>query len=435
MDNYSKAILRKKLDKLIDRGKLCEKRLVVFGASALSKEIRDYLAEKKYSLDAIIDNDNRKIDTECMGMVVKKPEDILLPFNEDIAIFMLSNGFYREMTWQLTQMGYKQGRHIFILNFKTNESLPVVAYHFAKTVRGRRIYRKLMAGRSSDTVLFLAPYTGTGDIYLAGLLLQEYLRQNQIVNYVFVVVNGACKKVAAMFDLENVVVLEPRKTDDIINCRNFMRAQWPLVILNDGWMREPLQWLRGYKNLNFEKVFRYFVFGLDETVPFALPPDKDYSVEVNDLFKKHGLRKGKTVVLSPYSNTLFELSDSVWEEIADFCIERGYTVCTNCAGNAEKPVRGTEGVFFSLEQAIAFMNTAGYFVGVRSGLCDIISSSSCKKVILYEKNGFFYKSSPYEYFSLSRMGLCDDALELEYSSDLRKQVLSKILEYFKVLKD
>jgi hypothetical protein len=85
-----------------------------------------------------------------------------------------------------------------------------------------------------------------------------------------------------------------------------------------------------------------------------------------------------------------------------------------------------------LTQAEAFLNAAGFFVGVRSGLCDIISASSCKKIIIYEKDGFFYKCSPYEYFSLQRMGLCGGALELEYRKDLGEDVLRRVLDMLNI---
>jgi hypothetical protein len=77
------------------------------------------------------------------------------------------------------------------------------------------------------------------------------------------------------------------------------------------------------------------------------------------------------------------------------------------------------------------MDAAGYFIGVRSGLCDVISTSSCKKVILYEKDGLFYKASQYEYFSLEKMGLCNDAIEIEYRDDLKDSVLNKIFDVLK----
>jgi hypothetical protein len=358
-------------------------------------------------------------------MIVQSPENALAPFNDSTVILFYSPIFYLEITAQLEQMGYKKKFHIFAMNFKTNDSPSVFAYMAGVKIRGWYWYKKITKGHSQDCTIFITPYTGTGDIYLAGLFFNEYIKRNNITDYVFTVVNNACKKVANMFDIQNIVFLPNKASDDIISLERSIGKNMNIVTLNDGWLSDPLQWLRGYRELNFEKMFRYFVFGFDDSVKHELPPQKDYGKEIDALFEKYGLAKGKTVVLSPYSNTLFDLPNDVLQAIVVHCKERGLTVCTNCAGK-EKPVNGTLAVFFPLDQAIAFMEAAGYFIGVRSGLCDVISSAKCKKVILYERDGLFYKSSQYEYFSLAKMGLCDDAVEIEYHDDLKDDVLKEI---------
>jgi hypothetical protein len=414
------------LTRLARRGLLRDKKILLFGASFFSREVKNCLSELGFAIDGVIDNDSRKIGIACMGMRVQRPEDALLPYDDGFVVLILSGGFYREMTRQLRLMGYSENRHVFVLNFKIDESPPVMAYAAARTIRGNAAYRKLMQGMPEKSVLFIAPYTGTGDIYLIGLFFREYLRRNGISEYVFVVVSGACKKVAEMFGIWNIVVVKPAVADDMIHCRCFLREDWPVVVLNDGWLGEPSQWLRGYKGLHFEKVFRRFVFGFDDSVPFALPPKMDCREETDALFLKHGLKKGETVVLSPYSNTLFDLPGDLWRRIVEHCKGLGYAVCTNCAGASEKAIAGTEAVFFPLSLAKAFLDAAGYFIGVRSGLCDIISASSCKKIVLYEKDGFFYKCSSYAYFGLARMGLCGDATEIEYRDDIREGVFKEI---------
>jgi hypothetical protein len=258
------------------------------------------------------------------------------------------------------------------------------------------------------------------------LFLNEYLKRENITDYVFAVVNNACRRVAEMFGIKNIEVLPHRVGDDIISLERATGKNLNIVILNDGWLGDPLQWLRGYKGLNFERMFRYFVFDHNDDVPHELPPKEYHGREIDALFEKYGLIKGRTVVLSPYSNTLFELPDDFWESIAGHFGETGYTVCTNCAVPSERPVRGTKAIFFPLGLAIDFLDAAGLFIGVRSGLCDIISSSTCRKVILYDKDGFFYKCSPYEYFSLERMGLCGDAIEIEYRDNLKYAHLNQM---------
>jgi len=424
MDNYAKVGLRKKVSRLIKRSVLIDKKIVLFGASVFSKEVKNCLTEQDFVISEIVDNDSRKIGTECMGLKVKRPETVLLPKSENFVILILSAGFYREMVYQLAKMGYVKNKNVFVLNFKINETLPVMAYMFMLTFRGFFAYRKFI--KKSQT-MFIAPYTGIGDIYLAGLFFNEYLNKNNIDNYVFIVVNGACKKVAEMFNIKNVIIVKPTITDSIIGYSTFLRMDWQPVVLNDGWLAERSQWIRGYKGLNFEKVFRYFVFGFDNNMRHKLPPRKNWQNEIDELFKKNNLIKGKMVILSPYSNTLFELPNTFWESIATHCKQLGYSVCTNCAAKNEKPVKGSEAVFFPLGMAIEFVEAAGCFIGIRSGLCDVISSAKAKKIILYEKDGFFYKSSPYEYFSLEKMGLCDDAVELEYSSSEAENIIGRIL--------
>jgi len=425
MDNYEKARVRKCVGRFVKNGQLVGKRIVLFGASGFSKDIQNSLQEHGFSATAVVDNDSRKTGIRCLGMTVQRPEDTLLPFDDKTIILFYSPGFWREIAHQLKQMGYRRERHICVMNDKINDSFLNFSRMTAYKVRGLFWYRRIIKGHLPNCTIFVAPYTGTGDIYLTGLFFNEYIRRNNIADYVFAVVSGACRKVAEMFDIKNVIVLPHQISDDIISLERSTGKKLNIVTLNDGWLGDPLQWLRGFKGLHFEKMFRYFVFGFGDDIAHELPPRKVYSDEIDELFKKYGLVKGETVVLSPYSNTLFDLPDDALEAIVAHCKGLNLTVCTNCAGT-EKPVAGTPAVFFPLNQAIAFMDAAGYFVGVRSGLCDIISSSTCKKIILYEKEGLFYQSSQFEYFSLAKMGLCDDAVEIEYREDLKERVLRTI---------
>ena len=108
----------------------------------------------------------------------------------------------------------------------------------------------------------------------------------------------------------------------------------------------------------------------------------------------------------------------------------GYEVCTNSSGATEPAVKGTIPVFFPLNTAPQWVEMAGYFIGVRSGFCDVISGARAKKVILYGSCDRFFNASSYEYFNLKDMGLCEDAVEMEFESgDTR--LCEKVLHPFK----
>lgn len=433
MDNREIEILRRRINRMERRGALRGRFIVLFGAAAAAKEVKNCLAEKGLRPGAVVDTDSRKIGRQCLGMTVQRPEEVLLPKRSDVAILLCSASFCREMTRQLNEMGYHGSRRILQPFRVRDESLTTLLPVGARLVRGLLRHRVLARKYPPGSTLFIAPYTGTGDIYLAGMFFEEYLRRQGIGEYAFIVVSSACRKVAQMFGIRNIELVPRTVVDDIINCDRALRSRWPLVILNDSWAADYtnlLQWVRGYKDLTFDRMFRYFVFGFDDSVPYTLPPACKDLDSIVAIFEKHDLLPGRTVVLSPYSNTLFEPPEDLWRAIVDFCLQRGYTVCTNCAGAGEAPVAGTEAVFFPLGQAVAFMDMAGYFVGVRSGLCDIISSSSCRKAVLYEKDGYFYKCSPYGYFSLEKMELCGDAVEVEYREDIKRHALDAILGIF-----
>lgn len=207
-----------------------------------------------------------------------------------------------------------------------------------------------------------------------------------------------------------------------------------ILLLNDSWAQihtNPLEWFRGYKGLGFTPLFRTFVFNLPDTAKPEHPKLNDANEELTQLFKDKQLQKGNTVVLSPYSNTLADLPKEFWEELAGKLKQADFVVCTNSNGKTEKAVKGTVSVFVPLNIAPQFIEQAGYFIGIRSGFCDIISGANAKKIILYDAQDRFFTSSAYEYFSLKNMQLSEDATEILFKRE-DKELMNKV---FNALKD
>ena len=176
-------------------------------------------------------------------------------------------------------------------------------------------------------------------------------------------------------------------------------------------------------------MFRKFVFGLPDEVKPEHPLLPNVDSKLDAIFQEKHLQPGNTVVLSPFSNTLADLSNEFWVGLAKGLLKEGFTVCTNSGGKGEPAVEGTEAVFCSLEIAPQFVEKAGYFVGVRSGFCDIISGTKAKKIILYDARNRFFNTSAYEYFNLKTMELCEDAIEIQFEmadEKLQDQVVSRL---------
>ena len=430
MDKRETEELCRRLSGLERRGVFRGGRIVLFGVCLETRDIMKALRGLGLAPDAIVDNDSRKAGSDCLGLKVANAADRLAPFDRDARVLVYAPRFYREIVHQLRLLGYEYGKQVFCLHFRTDESLFSLLRTLVDILRGWRAYGRIVRKYSRRRVVFIAPYAGVGDVYLAGLFLPGLLRRLNIDEYALVVLNQACRQVAEMFGLSNIEVLPRHEADGIINCERAFRTGWPIHVLNDSWLVEhtnPIHYLRGYKGLDFASMFRYFVFGLDDRAAWELPANTGGG-KAADLFFRQGLPPGRTVVISPRSNTLFEPPASFWNAIIEHCQAAGYAVCTNCGSPDEPPLEGTRAAHFPLDAAVGFLNLAGCFIGVRSGLCDVVSSSSCKKAILYKKNGSFGNGTAYNYFSLKKMGLCPDALELEYADGDYGDVLAKIME-------
>lgn len=404
--------VKKKLRRLIKAGKFKKKEICLFGVSDNTRQIIKILRENSFEPRYVIDNDINKIGSYCSGIYVTDAKTF--KGNSNI-ICLLYSFYYEEMKRQLIQAG---------MNVENVISLTIREQTFVDIIytiqKGKRIHDQLIK-EYGDIPIFLCPYTGTGDIYLIGTFWEEYIKKEKIEQYIFVVISAACKKVAQLFDIKNIVCLENQKGSAwLISYYTSNPGNIDLKILNDAWAQiydNQTEWFRGYKGWYFTELFRKFVFDLPDDSRPRHPILQDKEKEVSDLFSKNGLKKGKTVVLSPYSNTLSDLPLNFWEQICIRLKEKGYTVCTNSSGPEEPPIKGTVGVFFPLNIAPQFVNVAGMFIGVRSGFCDIVSGCEAKKIILYDKGNRFYNCSAYEYFSLNKMKLCNDAIEIEYEHD------------------
>jgi len=72
-----------------------------------------------------------------------------------------------------------------------------------------------------------------------------------------------------------------------------------------------------------------------------------------------------------------------WEKMADKLMQRGLTVCANVDSDRELPIKGTHGIFIPYKQVVDFTEKAGAFIGLRNGLCDIVSSSHARMAVIY----------------------------------------------------
>jgi hypothetical protein len=108
-----------------------------------------------------------------------------------------------------------------------------------------------------------------------------------------------------------------------------------------------------------------------------------------------GLPVGRTVLLAPWANTWrCRLSDAWWIGAVRFLTGKGFSVVTN-VGNRGRSfdgatptvplpmIPGTIPVEVPVGEIIPFAEYCGYFLGARSGLCDLLARAQARKMVLY----------------------------------------------------
>ena len=150
-------------------------------------------------------------------------------------------------------------------------------------------------------------------------------------------------------------------------------------------------------------------FGLSEQ---ATPDTPVISPRVQEAarrrFEQFNLPVGKTAILAPATSSSPQ-ADFPWDVLAVELKRAGWCVCANSAKN-DRPISGAIELDFPLEEAIPTLDLAGWLISMRSGFCDLVSSSSCRMSLLYPKDGGwagqFLAGS-----SLQCMGLRESVLE------------------------
>jgi len=132
IENVNKFMFEK-IEDLIGKGYLQERKIILFGLNASSYAAKCFLEKKGYSIYAYIDNDQKKRDdlneyldeimprhmnSEDYAQVIRsvirayKPEELLSEYEEQ-AVILIASKYYRAMCEQLEKMGYQENKHIF----------------------------------------------------------------------------------------------------------------------------------------------------------------------------------------------------------------------------------------------------------------------------------------------------------------------------------
>jgi hypothetical protein len=416
---------RVKLRQLVAGGTFAGNQIAVFGASRLSSN----LMKEMTGLDvvAVVDNDPGKVGTTFGGVEVRPPGEVLVPKRDDLAIVVGSYAV-EEIADQLSSFGYSRAGAVVTFGPEPADlSARWFLGQLSRTARAWRAWRRTGGHRVRRTNVFFAPFTGLGDIYYIGLWFATYCESRAVRGYEFVCASERSARLAARFGISNVRVAARADIERGHDYARFARVDLSRYVdLNYGDLDVASVAMEGFKGLTYEAMYVHRNFDLPEGTAVRPPAFAEPGGDIDAYLAAEGLVRGSTVVLAPHAVTLKSpVSPDFWTRLAGELAERGYTVCTNVAGT-EEPLPGTRALSFEPEHAVPILDALGYLVSVRSGLCDLVSSSTATKIVLYESGPTWRKATLREYLTLDTSARAGTLVELDYSSDAATEILRAI---------
>lgn len=376
MDRQHYDEMAEKLNRLVESGLLSGRRIYLFGYCNATEELVKLLHQKDYRICAILDNNLSKQGTSYEGIAVCPPE-VVLDGEQDRTIVCIAARAYAAMARQLTDMGYA-GMIEKMVDYNSYAEYSLSDEALLKkrkrVDRGVKLLEKMRSRYKCYRIY--CPFAALGDVYYMMSYLPYFLERKGISGYVIVTIGGACAQIAAMFGAKQVEILTQREMDEQIQAVLYTGDTQAFIAHHDRPYVQTVYRALYIKKLTLEEMYRCGVFGLPDASEPYLPCCLDTYPQLDMI------PEGRSVILSPHAKSVTNISMCYWTRIIRHFRDKGYQVYTNVAGE-EEALEGTLCLEAPLSQMQSVVERAGIFIGLRSGLCDILKSAACRKIALY----------------------------------------------------
>lgn len=418
--------LKKNIDVLLMEKKLSGAELFLFGMNTPGDRVIQYLTHMGYTISGILDNNSNNHGKTMMGVMVYTPQVLQQKKRDNVKILICSK-YYEEMKFQLEKMGFEENKHIFKLlelnsGTEVSDSKEALEYAIKNMRKYTNCYQKLVSKYDETTIFLICPIRANGDVYMIAALIEQFKNENQLDNVVLVALGNVSRKIAAMYDIQNIEIISQEEMISLTGLTRMLGSKITRMLI-----AHPTQLyfnifsnMECFKGLNFMDLMAHGALGLKNTV-FGTLKGTD---------KEKYCLGSRDILLAPYANSLPCFKIEFWERLVLSLKQKNYHVYTNSNGDMEPPIKGTESIFLSIEGMNKAMQHSAGFIGIRNGLCDLLSKAECKKIILYPDKGMGFANVK-EFYSLNGMGLCDDAKELIYTEGNERNIIEEIIKYIK----
>lgn len=368
--------MTRNIDSFLASGQLARRAFFVFGHCHASEKMIDLLLAKDAAPSAILDNNPSKQGQTYRGIPIISPLGI--DSNDSTAIVLIASRAYAAMAAQLGRMHYHgEIRKIVDYNTFAEYSLSDETFSQKKSRVARGIHTlERIKDQHPERYLIICPNDALGDVYLALSHLPEYCRRHEIAETVIVVTGNGCRQTAELFEPPHLITLGMNEMDELVQAVLFTRENNALIAHHDRPYTDNIIRYLEARFLSFRDFYTMAIYGLERDAPSIRPTGQE------DFPAPYGMVKGKSAIFSPYAKSVVELPASFWEDMARKLHTEGLCVYTNTVGD-EEPVKGTSSLSIPLKHMVSAVEFAGCFVGIRSGLCDIIAEAESRKRVIF----------------------------------------------------
>jgi hypothetical protein len=348
----------------------------------------DHLLKHNINVRAILDNSVSKQGLSYCAIPIEPPE-LIKEYTVESCVVLIATRFFAEMSAQLRQLDYC-GEIIQVVEYDsfTEYSLSdeTLERRATRVQRGMATLGRVRAKYPAHH-LVVCPNNALGDVYWAMAFLPPYCDKHGIDEIAVITIGNACREVAEIFGRTNTITLSETEMDELVQAVIFTQEEDCIIAHHDRPYTDRIIKYLNKHFLSFIDYYRCAVYGLPKGTP-PVPPCKFAPLQ-NHAY----IPKGKSVILSPFAKSVVELPSGFWEKISADYSAQGYTIFTNVTSN-EQPVEGTTPLKISISQMFAAAEFAGTFIGIRSGLCDVLYAADCRKIVVFPD--CYYSTTPFK---------------------------------------
>ena len=363
----------------------------LFAHCGATMELADELLGMGIKASAILDNNPDKYGLDYKGIPVCAPQVAVKGEDSENAIILIVSRFYEQMASQMRGLGFK-GRIEKLTDYNTYAEYSLSPDTLIR--KSERLKRgldrlKSIKGEYSNHFIALCPFPALGDVYFCLSYLKPYLdvvrcergNDKSYSGCLVCIVGNAQRQVAELFDYGedlriDVLKLDQREMDEAIQAVIYSDDSDCYIAHQDRPYVVDLHRALYKKCIPLEIVYKCGIFGLPQDTKPVMPVRWDEFEYAEDM------SGAKASIISPYAKSVASLPENLWEDLVADLRALGYELFTNVCGD-EKPLPGTKPISPTIAEMKSAVEQAGLFIGIRSGMCDVIKTADCKKIALY----------------------------------------------------